>query len=58
MACFSLLCESETDFIEDMHGTCVTQFAKETGAERYFGDNSRTTQWMTLNSPTLLLDCS
>ena len=40
--CFSLLYESDTKFIEDMHGRqnrCATQFAEETGAEHCFGDS-------------------
>jgi len=38
--CFSLLQESDTKSIEDMHGRhtgCVTQFAKHTGAEYCIG---------------------
>jgi len=39
---FSLLHESDTKFIEDMHGGhTLMQFAKEAGAEHSFGDRTR-----------------
>jgi len=49
-SCFSLLHESNTRFIEDMHSrhsSCTTQFAKETGTVHYFGDRSREAHWIT-----------
>ena len=51
--CFSLLYESDTKLIEDMHvrhTSCVTQFAKESDTECRFGDRSRYARGIKLNS--------